>query len=221
METCKPSERGMVIEPLSVYLNNLPDKDNVIKINAAFLFGGFKKVPVYYIKPEIIKEHGLFDWMRGCNSVAKPHDFHLNYFKTIEEFNEWGSMWRSGKLPIGRNLLEEGLVSIDTVPCVTFAGLVKDHGIKNVKYIKVDTEGMDADIVHSILDDLWTMNRVKLPSVIQFETNAHNDTKKSIDLINRLIQIGYKIYVGSSDGDKWVPLKDTIYTDCKAVINYK
>ena len=221
METCKPNEMGMVIEPLKVYLNNLPDKDNVIKVNAALLFGEHKHVPIYYIKPDVIKKHGLFDWIRGCNSVGVPHDFHLNYFNTEDEFNIWHSHWKSASAPKGRNLLDEGLVTVDQVPCTTFSKLIKEHNIGSIKYVKVDTEGMDSDIIHAMLDDLWTINEIRLPEIIQFETNTHNDTNKSFDLIQRLKTIGYEIYVGEANSNQWIPFENIIYSDCKAIIKPK
>jgi hypothetical protein len=218
METCSPHERGMIIEPLKIYLDNLPNKDNVIKVNAALLFGDHKTVPIYYIKPEVIKEHGLFDWMRGCNSIDIPHDLHLNYLNTIGEFDVWHSHWKSPTAPKGRNLLDEGLVSVDEVPCVTFSSLINNYNIGSIKYIKFDTEGMDADLIHSMLDDLLMINQVRLPETIQFETNVHNDTDKSFDTIQRLQNIGYKIYVGEANSNQWEPFTGTIYRDCKAMI---
>ena len=221
METCKPNEIGMVIEPLKVYLDNLPAKDNVIKVNAALLFGEHESVPIYYIKPDVIKKHGLFDWIRGCNSVGVPHDFHLNYFNTIDEFNVWHSHWKSENAPKGRNLMNEGLVTVDQVPCTTFSKLIKEYNIGSIKYVKVDTEGMDSDIIHAMLDDLWMINEIRLPEIIQFETNTHNDTNKSFDLIYRLKTIGYDIYVGEANSNQWMPFVDMIYSDCKAIIKPK
>lgn len=221
METCSPYERGMVIEPLKIYLDNLPDKENVIKVNAALLFGDHKTVPIYYIKPEVIKKHGLFDWMRGCNSIGIPHDLHINYFNTLAEFDVWHSYWKRPGAPKGRNLLDEGLVSVDEVPCVTFKSIIKDYGIGSVKYVKFDTEGMDADLIHSMLDDLWDMNEMRLPEIIQFETNVHNDTNKSFDVIQRLKNIGYQLYVGEANSNQWEPITDTIHRDCKAVFKPK
>lgn len=221
METCSAYEKGMIIEPLKIYLDNLPDKDNVIKVNAALLFSEHKTVPIYYIKPEVIKKHGLFNWMRGCNSIGDPHDLHLNYFNTVEEFDVWHSYWKSPNAPRGRNLLDEGLVSVNEVPCVTFSSLINDYKIGSIKYVKFDTEGMDANLIHSMLDDLWVINKVKLPEIIQFETNVHNDTNKSFDVIKRLQNIGYEIYVGETNSNQWVPFTGTIYRDCKATIKPK
>lgn len=221
MENCKESETGMIIEPLKIYLDNLPNKSNVIKVNAALLFGDHKSALIYYIKPDVIKEHGLFDFMKGCNSVSAPHDLHLNYFNTTQEFNVWHSFWKSADAPKGRNLLSEGLVSIDEVPCISFANLIKEYNIGSIKYVKFDTEGMDSDLIHAMLDDLWEINSVKLPEVIQFETNAHNDTDKSFSAINRLKEIGYEIYVGVANSNQWSKFDDTIYTDCKATIKPK
>jgi hypothetical protein len=221
METCKPNEMCMVIEPLKIYLDNLPNKDNVIKVNAALLPYERKTIPIYYIKPEVINEHGLFDWMRGCNSIGSPHDLHLTYFGTVQEFDTWHSYWKSADSPKGRNLVEEGLVTVDEVPAITFANLIKDHNIGSIGHIKIDTEGMDADIIHAMLDELWVINEIRLPKTIQFETNVHNDTNKSFELIYRLKSIGYEIYVGEANENQWSPFINTIYRDCKAIIESK
>jgi hypothetical protein len=222
METCSPYEKGMIIEPLKVYLDNLPNMDNVIKVNAALVSEATNdKLLAYYIKPETIKENHIFDWMRGCNSINKPHDLHLNYFNTTQEFDLWHSYWKSADSPKGRNLLEEGLVTVDEVPGITFSDIINKWNIGSIKYVKFDTEGMDADLIHSMLNDLWRINSVKLPEIIQFETNIHNDTDKSFSVINRLKDIGYQIYVGEANSNQWSLYTDTIYRDCKAVINPK
>lgn len=218
MESCKDSEIGMVIEPIKVYLDNLPNKKNVIKVNAALLFGDSEPVPIYYIKPEVIEKHGLFDWMRGCNSVGSPHDLHLNYFNTLDELDKWHSYWKGENAPKGRNLLEEGLVTVENVPSISFHKLVKDYNIGSIKHLKLDTEGLDADLLESILDDLWDLNSIRLPEIIQFETNCHNDTQKSFMIINRLQRLGYTILVGEVNSNQWSPFNGTIFRDCKATI---
>ena len=220
-ESCKDSEIGMVIEPIKTYLDNLPNRENVIKVNAALLFGNSEPVPVYYIKPEVIKQAGLFDWMRGCNMVGRPHDFHIDYFSTIREFDHWHSTWKGPNTPKGRNLVNEGLVTVEDVPSISFYKLVKDFNIGGIKYIKLDTEGMDADLLESILDDLWELNTVRLPEKIMFETNCHNDTTKSFNVINRLLRIGYKVMVGETNSNQWSPFNGMIYRDCIATLNPK
>ena len=221
MESCKESEVGMVIEPIKTYLDNLPNKENVIKVNAALLFGDSEPVPIYYIKPEVIKKHGLFEWMRGCNAIGRPHDFHLNYFNTIEEFDQWHAAWKGSNEPKGRNLLEEGLVTTENVHSISFYNLVKEFNIGGIKYIKLDTEGIDAELLESILDDLWELDSVKLPEKIMFETNAHNDTTKSFQIIERLGRMGYDIMVGEANQNYWTKFEGTIYRDCKATLTPK
>lgn len=218
MESCKESEVGMVIEPIKTYLDNLPDKKNVIKVNAALLFGDNEPVPIFYIKPEVIESNKLFTWMRGCNSVGKPHDHHLDYFETIEEFDKWHSAWKGPNAPKGRNLLEEGLVSIEHVPSISFRKLVESFNIGGIKYIKLDTEGMDADILESILDDLWDLDSIKLPEKIMFETACLNDPIRTLETINHLLSIGYRVMVGESTTNYWVPFEGTIYRDCLATL---
>jgi hypothetical protein len=30
-------------------------------------------MPIYFVDPDQIKEHGLPGWLRGCNAIGKPH----------------------------------------------------------------------------------------------------------------------------------------------------
>lgn len=130
IEEADNNTKGISIEPLKFYLDRLPSKANVVKYQAAVsdLDGS---MDIYYIEEEKIKEHKLPWWVRGSNSVGRPHPF------TVQE--------------IGEELYNK-LVTIDKVPTVSWKTLIKEFKIKKIKYLKVDTEGYDTVILNAYLD---------------------------------------------------------------------
>ena len=218
-ETITDDQHGMVIEPLSGYLSNLPNHKNLTKVNAAIMFDD-GEIPIYYIPPKDIESHGLHEFMKGCNRIGQPHDLHLNYFNTVKEIDYWHSFWKREGAPVGRNLVKEGIVKVKNVPCMTFGTLISKYNIKQIKYLKIDTEGLDGDMVYSFLDTLWDLD-IRLPETIMFETNCHNSIKNTLHAIERLTLVGYNIEVGEADSNTWKKYEGTIYRDCKATIKYK
>jgi hypothetical protein len=205
LESCLDTQKGMSVEPLKLYLDNLPDKPNVQKINAAIVDNNLvSSVDVYYIDPKIINEQGLEWWMKGCNSIEKPHPFHTSYFP-------YGA-----KFP--RNLLEEGLVTKSTALTFTYGRLLKEYDVDYVDYIKLDTEGFDAIILNTILDYYTFSNKPK-PKKILFETNEHNDKQKSLEVCHRLISLGYKLQVGTADYGDYQDFDGFILYDCLATLS--
>ena len=59
-QSCSPNEMGIAIEPIKYYLDRLPNKPNVIKINAAIVGDeNLKEVDVYYVSDENQAKHNL------------------------------------------------------------------------------------------------------------------------------------------------------------------
>lgn len=216
LESCLDNEQGISIEPLQLYLDKLPNRPNVKKINAAIVAHNLlDSIDTYYIIPETIDQHNLGWWMRGCNSVGKPHDFHVTY--PLGNINDWHFNSNKHLMPT-RNLLEEGLVTKIKVPCFTYARIIKDNDIDYVKHIKVDTEGQDADILNSILD-YYLYSKKELPKSILFETNDHNDQNKSREICYRLLSLGYKLQTGDVLSNWWEDFNGGLSHDCLATLN--
>jgi hypothetical protein len=57
-----------------MYQDQLPDKPNVVKVNAAVSDPepGVDTIKFFYIHPDDIKAHKLQPWLIGCNSAGKP-----------------------------------------------------------------------------------------------------------------------------------------------------
>lgn len=66
------NKTGLSIEPIKYYLDRLPDKKNIKKINVAISdYNG--NADVYYVTPENISKYSLPCWVRGCNSINSYH----------------------------------------------------------------------------------------------------------------------------------------------------
>lgn len=149
---------GLFIEPVKEYFNRLPNclKENVAVSN----YEG--EIDLYYIPTELIKLNNLPNWVRGCNSVGKPHD-------TIVK-NGW-----------------DKYAVKETVQVVRINTLIQKHAIQEIDFLKIDTEGHDCVILNDFLDTVGI-----LPLKIQFEANVLSDRKEIDKLVKRLTNIGYE-----------------------------
>lgn len=185
---------GLSVEPIRKYLDRLPNKRNVTKVCAAMVteeqFKRSPQIDVYYIEEDIINQHNLGIWMKGCNSVNKPHDFHVGYY---HDAGVWHDTPDRSKLKT-RNLVQEGLVTKETVNCVTYRMLMEMYDIQSVQYLKTDTEGQDADLLEDIINYYKNTETLSfLPKRIHFEDNAHTDKMKMIETKELLRTVGYDI----------------------------
>ena len=169
----RPAEIGLSIEPLKIYLDNLPDTDTVIKVNCA-ISDKDGIVDVYWIEPNDIDFYSLPDWLKGCNSIIEPHP------SAVKELKD-------------RNL--EHIYKKSQCNCLTWDSLVNIYDVKHVEYLKIDTEGHDCVIINNILD-----SNVLLPKKILFENNTLCDKEYVNKTLDRLNKFGYRI-VNSKDLD--------------------
>lgn len=164
---------GLSIEPISIYLDRLPNKKNVQKINCA-ISDKDGKVKVFFIPPEEINKHGLPSWLKGCNSIISPHP---STQKILEE----------NKL--------ENILKIIEIDCYCWKTLVQKYNISSVDFLKIDTEGHDCYIINNIIDSGLNI----FPKRIKFENNILSDKVLVEQTLNRLINLGYKIVNGGED----------------------
>jgi hypothetical protein len=159
-------EIGISIEPLKFYLDNLPDKDNVIKLNCA-ISDKNDVVDVYWIDPKDIETYNLPGWLRGCNSIKEPHP------SAIKELKD-------------RNI--EYLYKKTQCKCLTWGTIVDIYDIKYVNYLKIDTEGHDYIIINNILD-----SNTILPKKILFENNILTTELNTNQTLEKLKSFGYSV----------------------------
>jgi autotransporter strand-loop-strand O-heptosyltransferase len=159
IENANDETIGLSVEPIKYYLDRLPNRKNVKKLQYA-ISDNDGYIEIYYIPEEKIIEHQLKWWVRGSNSVGRPHQFALK--ELGEEFYN-------------------SIVKIDTVPTLCWETFVKQQNIKSINYLKIDTEGYD----HVILNDYLKMceqNPSLLAEKIKFE--RHPEVSKMDDIDN-------------------------------------
>jgi hypothetical protein len=166
---------GMSVEPIAHYLNDLPNKPNVIKVNAAITSDKISNtIDVYYVPEDVILANNLIYWLKGCNSIGKYHYQHevLN----IKQF-----------------------VRIEKVPLMNINELLTQYNIRGIKYLKIDTEGHDCVILKGLFEYLKTKTTEYYPKRILFETNILTPP----DIINATIEaalsLGYVVEKRDSD----------------------
>jgi len=171
IQQANDSTVGISIEPIKSYLDSLPDKPNVIKVNAA-MSDKESFIDIYHVPAKIIYDKCLPIWLRGCNSVTKPHDY--------------------ARTKLGPELYDS-LVQVDKVPCITWKKLVEDHNITGIEYLKIDTEGHEAIILKDYFDACSKDPRLYAKK-IKFEYNETSDKvaldkiMDSLDLYEKEIQ---------------------------------
>jgi autotransporter strand-loop-strand O-heptosyltransferase len=175
IETSNDDTIGISIEPIKYYINRLPNKQNVIKVQAA-LSTTDGVVDVYYIDDWKIEENNLPWWVRGSNSINNPHPF------AIKELGEE---------------LYNSLVTIEKVPTISWKTLIDTYGVESIGYLKIDTEGHDHIIFRDFLD-YCKEHSFPIPSKITLEYHDGVSNKVEIDkLVSELP--GYQIIRHISD----------------------
>lgn len=209
IQECSEDARGISIEPLKFYLDDLPNKPNVQKLAVALVPNPTPTIDFYYIHPDVLEKHQIYGYMKGCNSAGKPHDFHLDY-------TTYSTGYVDENTP-HRNLLEEGLVTVDPVPALTYKQLMKIYGIDYVDRIKLDTEGQDAPLLQSILN-YYIESGNKFPKTIEFETNHHNNPTEVLDVIFKLLTLNYDVQIGDSYYGIFRNFDGSLENDCIATL---
>ena len=168
IESADNSTIGFSIDPLQMYLDNLPNKPNIQKCCLA-ITGKCQEnatTDVYFIPREKIIEYNLQDWFAGCNTIGNYHPMHIQH-----------------------NVTEH--VSKLTVPMMSLGSFYDLHQIKGCKFLKIDTEGHDIVILDEFANYLKEKGSSYYPKKIQFESNELTLPENVTYIINKFIQIGY------------------------------
>ena len=160
---------GIALEPLPFYLERLPRHPNVKRIAAAITPGDQPgKMPIYWVHPDDLVKHNLPDWLRGCNRIGGLHLQHM-----VPHISPY--------------------VRRTDVQCISLDSLLRENQVSEITLLKLDTEGMDSDILLDFAPCLRRpQNPAPMPDVIQFETNCltHQTT---IDQVREIYgKLGYK-----------------------------
>lgn len=158
------------IEPIKFYLDRLPNKKNVTKLNCA-ISDRSGKIKVYHVPLEDIRKYKLPNWVRGCNSINKEHP-------TVSR------ILKQKKL--------EHILKCDEVDVLSINEFIDKYDIRSIKYLKIDTEGHDCIIIKSLL-----AGKV-LPKKIHFESNVLTPKDLYQETMKLLLDKNYKV-IGRGD----------------------
>lgn len=162
---------GLFIEPVRYYYDRLPD--DCLKENCAVSnFTG--EIEMYYLTDREINQYGLPYWVRGCNSIERPHP------SVIKLLNDSG--------------INTDIIHMDIVPVARIADLISKHNIQRINILKIDTEGHDL----VILKDFFNTVDI-LPRQIIFESNELSDRDEVNLMAKKLLWYGYHIKRGRDD----------------------
>ena len=172
---------GMSVEAIAFYLNRLPDKPGVKKVQQA-VSNHTGSIDIYYTPLDVIQRLGLPNWVRGSNSVSKPHA------KVLQEMKK------------RRIVNPESYFAKDSVRVTDMETLLKEQNVSTFQYLKLDTEGHDCVILQSLLR-ACERNKAWFPRKILFETNMLT-SKAEVDMTCALFkQQGYTIKRGKHDSE--------------------
>ena len=157
--------RGICIEPVREYLQNLPEKIGVTKLCAA-ISNVDGETTAIHLKPEVASTFSAA--VRGCTAMGRIH-------------------------PKIKKLMSQGKIAIDDlmharVPQFSLFSLYKMFDVTELGVLKIDAEGMDTRI---LLGYFQGRDEVILPDSIVFEANELSPEGES-DLVINLLKIhGY------------------------------
>jgi hypothetical protein len=160
---------GLSIEPIGYYLDQLPDRAHVKKLDIAVSRNDkFGFMDVYYVPERVIRARRLPDWLRGCNSVGDYHPKHIE-------------------------LAVRDLVQIDTVEIMPIGELFDCYDVTELDYLKIDTEGADCDIMYQLNLFLQNQPESRYPKKILFETNELADRSQVESIKSLFNTLGYRV----------------------------
>jgi FkbM family methyltransferase len=163
------NKKYILIEPIKHYLDKLPNKENIIKVNSA-VSDSLKEVDLFYIKEEDIIKYNLPWWLRGCNSIENSHPTVLTLLKA--------------------NNISKDIISNYKIKTITFDHLINKFKIKFIDQLKIDTEGHDHFILKDVLKNI-EKKEIKINKII-FEYNSLSNKEYLDKLINDLIALNYE-----------------------------
>lgn len=161
--------RGISVEPIRMYLDQLPSPPGVIKLcEAVSRDGSSGSSRVFYVPPDVIRDHQLPGWVAGCNSVGQMHRTH-------------------------RKLGIEHLVVSEDVPVRSLASIFQEHDVTQLDWLKLDTEGSDSEILLSYLDQRRENSDLPLPRKISFEANILTPAWQVELVVEGYQALGYRL----------------------------
>lgn len=170
IQNCDDNTIGLSIEPIKYYLDRLPNKKNVKKVNCAISdYNGF--VDVYYLSDETIKKFNLPSYVKGQNSIGKPHPENFAWTRiglTVDDITK------------------------TNVTVKNFETIVKEFNVESIDYLKIDTEGHDCVILNDYINFCEKEPNL-FANKIEFESNILSNQNEVKNIIDKLINFNYTL----------------------------
>lgn len=178
--------KGISIEPIKEYIDDLPNHPGVIKVCNA-VSNKCSRATIYAIPKETIENYFPDKlWLRGCNTLYDYHPLHKKH-----KLEKW--------------------VNISEVEVTSVEKLWKDYNIKSVDFLQVDCEGHDTVILNALYEMLEKDETIPRPKKIKFETNEWSSPKDVLYTIDMFIGLGYKLKYHKKDTMLIYPTPDPLY----------
>ena len=162
-----PASKVLLVEPLDFYLNKFLNMENVSLCNCAVgAYNGF--IDIYYVSIENMLKYNIPMYIRGCNSVGRPHELVEHY--------------------IWEHKLSKEIYDKRPVPIITFSELCSRFDIGSIGTLKLDTEGHD----HNILPEVFQFvqnNNIKT-IIVEYQSYAGN-TAELDEWFEKFATLGY------------------------------
>lgn len=133
----------LLVEPLTYYLDKLPNYPNVVKDNVG-ISDTSGTVKLYYLPESVIQAYNLPKYLAGCSKIGHRH-------------------------PLTDNVLDKSNLSLELVESadidiITFDMLCQKHNIGSIGSLKIDTEGHEEYILPNVLEKIkngFQIDRIK------------------------------------------------------------
>jgi len=169
--------KGISIEPIKYYYDNLINKEGCIKINIGISDKEGEEI-IHYITPENIEKYEFHHDIKGSNSLYSNHKYVNLEIKK-------------------KGLNYDDIITKEQIQVKPLYSIYKEYDLKNIFHLKIDTEGHDKIIIHKFLNDIQTND--ELPFLISFESNYLISTYDTIQIYSRLEAMGYDLLVKTID----------------------
>lgn len=166
----------LLVEPLKFYLDNIPHRENVTKVNVAI---GSQKgsLQIWYVSLDNIAKYNLPYWVRGCNKIGEKHP---TVIKLLQDLN-----------------ISEDIFTYAIIDVITVKELFESHNVTHISNLKIDTEGYDHIILDGVAESLL-LDEVVIDNIIVEYIDSHGNTKDIDDVYEKIKHL-YPSYKRSGD----------------------
>lgn len=173
-----PNATGLSVDAMQPYINQLPNMKCWTKLARAVV-GKTQDVPpsgelpTFFVDQQDIVKYNLHDFLRGCNSVGRPHP-------------------TAAKNLADRNMLH--LLRNISVPVQSVEQLLENNNVCRMQDFKVDVEGMDGELLIGFAEWVASHNNKCYAETVTGEfNNLSNGRVGREDANQALMKVGYKI----------------------------